>query len=42
MINGVTDSIRFAPSACNTQPWYIERTENILGYSDIKNKVKEV
>lgn len=25
-IEGVTDIVRFAPSACNTQPWYVEHT----------------
>lgn len=29
-INGVTDIARFAPSACNTQPWIVEHTENLL------------
>lgn len=27
---GVTDIVRFSPSACNTQPWMIERTGNAL------------
>lgn len=29
-INGVTDIVRFAPSACNTQPWIVERSGSIL------------
>ena len=29
-INGVTDIVRFAPSACNTQPWIVERNESDL------------
>lgn len=29
-IQGVTDIARFAPSACNTQPWIVEHTENKL------------
>ena len=29
-IQGVSDIVRFAPSACNSQPWYVEREENIL------------
>jgi hypothetical protein len=29
-IEGVTDIARFAPSACNTQPWYVENKGNEL------------
>ncbi len=29
-INGVTDIVRFAPSACNTQPWIVENRDNTL------------
>lgn len=29
-IDGVTDIIKFAPSACNTQPWIVEREGNTL------------
>lgn len=29
-IKGVTDIVRFAPSACNTQPWMVEHIENKL------------
>lgn len=29
-IKGVTDIVRFAPSACNSQPWMVEHIENKL------------
>lgn len=29
-IKGITDIVRFAPSACNTQPWKVEYIENKL------------
>lgn len=29
-IDGVTDIVRFAPSACNTQPWIVENEDNTL------------
>ena len=29
-IQGVSDIVRFAPSACNSQPWHVKREENIL------------
>ena len=29
-IPGVSDIARFAPSACNSQPWYVERKDNTL------------
>lgn len=29
-IIGVTEIVRFAPSACNTQPWFIEHTNQTL------------
>lgn len=29
-IPGITDIIRFAPSACNTQPWIVEHCNDIL------------
>ncbi|MBQ7129400.1 MAG: nitroreductase [Clostridia bacterium] len=28
-IDGVTDIVRFAPSACNSQPWFVENSENL-------------
>lgn len=28
MLDGVTEIVRFAPSACNTQPWLVEHEEN--------------
>ncbi len=30
IIPGVTEIARFSPSACNSQPWYVERAGNIL------------
>ncbi|MBR5437922.1 MAG: nitroreductase, partial [Clostridia bacterium] len=30
MIEGVTDIVRFAPSACNSQPWKVENTDGTL------------
>ena len=30
LIPGVSDVVRFAPSACNSQPWYVKRKKNIL------------
>ena len=29
-IEGITDIVRFAPSACNTQPWIVEHKEKRL------------
>ena len=29
-LEGVTDIVRFAPSACNTQPWYVENDRESL------------
>lgn len=29
-IPGVSEIVRFAPSACNSQPWFVKREENIL------------
>lgn len=29
-ISGITDIVRFAPSACNTQPWIVENKDNVL------------
>ncbi len=29
-MDGVTDIVRFAPSACNTQPWIVENKDNKL------------
>lgn len=29
-MRGITDIIRFAPSACNTQPWIVEHSESVL------------
>lgn len=30
LLEGVSDIVRFAPSACNTQPWIVENENNIL------------
>lgn len=30
LLEGITDIVRFAPSACNTQPWIVENENNIL------------
>ena len=30
LIDGVSDIVRFAPSACNTQPWFVENKGNEL------------
>lgn len=27
---GITDIVKYAPSACNTQPWIVEHTDSIL------------
>lgn len=29
-IKGITEIVRFAPSACNTQPWLVEHTDHTL------------
>jgi len=29
-IPGVSEIVRFAPSACNSQPWYVKREDNII------------
>lgn len=39
-INGVTDIVRFAPSACNTQPWIVEHKENTLAVYRYKKRGK--
>ena len=31
-ISGITDIVRFAPSACNTQPWFVENNGDIFVY----------
>ena len=30
-IPGVSDIVRFAPSACNSQPWFVKNTNGKLG-----------
>lgn len=37
---GITDIIRFAPSACNTQPWIVEHNESILNVYRYKKQGK--
>lgn len=32
MIEGVTDIVRFAPSACNTQPWFVKNDGELRVY----------
>lgn len=32
LIDGVSDLARFAPSACNSQPWYVENGETLAVY----------
>lgn len=39
-MEGVTDLVRFAPSACNTQPWFVQRNENELKVSRYKKAGK--
>lgn len=39
-IEGITDIIRFAPSACNTQPWIVERNKSILNIYRYKKQGK--
>ena len=31
-ISGVTDIVRFAPSACNSQPWFVKNDSELLVY----------
>lgn len=39
-IEGVTDIVRFAPSACNSQPWIVERKDNKLSVCRYKKPGK--
>jgi hypothetical protein len=39
-INGVTDIVRFAPSACNTQPWFVKHEDSVLTVSRYKKPGK--
>ncbi len=39
-ISGVTDIARFAPSACNSQPWIVERKDNKLAVYRLKKRGK--
>ena len=37
---GVANIVRFAPSACNTQPWFVENNENVLSIYRFKKPGK--
>lgn len=37
---GIADISRFSPSACNTQPWYVENENNVLTVSRYKKPGK--
>lgn len=37
---GIADIVRFAPSACNTQPWYVENDGEVLKVSRYKKAGK--
>ena len=39
-IDGVTDIVRFTPSACNTQPWFVKHEGNVLTVSRYKKPGK--
>jgi len=39
-ISGVTDIVRFAPSACNSQPWFVKNDGELL-FTDTRSPVKE-
>ena len=39
-ISGVSDIVRFAPSACNTQPWIVERADTELNVYRYKKQGK--
>lgn len=39
-ISGVSDIVRFAPSACNTQPWIVERADTVLNVYRYKKQGK--
>lgn len=39
-VNGVSDIVRFAPSACNTQPWIVEHTDTVLNIYRYKKQGK--
>ena len=39
-ISGVTDIVRFAPSACNSQPWFVNNTDGKLSVYRYKKKGK--
>ena len=37
---GITDIVRFAPSACNSQPWFVKSTDNELSVYRYKKEGK--
>ena len=39
-ISGVTDIVRFAPSACNSQPWFVKNTDGRLSVYRYKKEGK--
>lgn len=39
-IQGITEIVRFAPSACNTQPWMVENSHGIMNVYRIKKEGK--
>lgn len=32
LISGISDIVRFAPSACNSQPWFVKNNDKLLVY----------
>ena len=41
-MEGITDIIRFAPSACNTQPWIVEYNKSVLKVYRYKKQGKSL
>lgn len=39
-LGGISDIVRFAPSACNTQPWLVEHTDTLLNVYRYKKQGK--
>ena len=39
-LGGISDIVRFAPSACNTQPWLVEHTDTLLNVYMYKKQGK--
>ena len=40
-IAGVSDIVRFAPSACNTQPWIVENKDNTLNVYRYRSPIRK-